>query len=191
MKFESHSQAGQDRFALEMIGGRGTFVDIGASEPVRLSNTFGLEQMGWSGLLVENDQVLVQRLRWERTGRVLEADATKVDWDRELPGSILEDYLSLDVDEGSPEALERVLSGGPRFRCMTVEHDAYRFGDGWRVAMCEMLTRHGYEVLCSEVMHERMAFELWAVAPELVDMEKAGRFRRLGPVDWMEFWETT
>lgn len=48
------SQHGEDRFVLEHFGDRrGLYVDIGASHPWRISNTFLLYLSGWRGVTVE------------------------------------------------------------------------------------------------------------------------------------------
>jgi hypothetical protein len=96
-------------------------------------------------------------------------------------------YLSLDVDEATPVALGPIL-GARRFRCLTVEHDGYRFGFHRRDEMVERLAQHGYEVLCADVCHEGFSFEIWAVDPLRVDMTVADRFRRNVPTDWKEFF---
>ena len=48
MRFESLSQAGQDKFAYERIGNSGTFLDIGCGYDDG-SNTLALERLGWTG----------------------------------------------------------------------------------------------------------------------------------------------
>src|SRR3569832_1989443 len=56
----SFSQAWQDIFVLAMLGGMrgGRYLEIGAQQPVRDSNTCLLErQFGWSGISVEIDPV--------------------------------------------------------------------------------------------------------------------------------------
>lgn len=53
---DSYAQHGEDRFILDTVfGGRqnGTYVDIGASHPVRISNTWLLYRNGWTGITVE------------------------------------------------------------------------------------------------------------------------------------------
>ena len=50
----------------------GTFVDVGANDPVVDSQTWHLEQRGWTGLLVEPDPDCCRRLRERRTGTVVE-----------------------------------------------------------------------------------------------------------------------
>ncbi|WBY00960.1 FkbM family methyltransferase [Ramlibacter tataouinensis] len=50
----------------------GFYVDVGANDPVLDSQSWHLEQRGWTGLLVEPDPDCAQRLREQRTGTVIE-----------------------------------------------------------------------------------------------------------------------
>lgn len=50
----SFSQYGEDLFVREYFGDRkGTYIDIGGNHPFRLSNTYLLYRMAWSGVVVE------------------------------------------------------------------------------------------------------------------------------------------
>src|SRR5262245_60128437 len=49
---------------------RGFFVDVGANDPRDGSQTWHLEQRGWSGVLIEPQPDLAQRLRQERRAKV-------------------------------------------------------------------------------------------------------------------------
>jgi hypothetical protein len=65
----SYSQHGEDSFLLKEVfagkSGPGTYVDIGASHPVRISNTYLLYRMGWTGVIVEPISRLVKlHKRW-------------------------------------------------------------------------------------------------------------------------------
>jgi FkbM family methyltransferase len=51
----------------------GVFVDVGANDPVKDSQTWHLEQRGWSGVLIEPLPVPAARLRAERRAHVVEA----------------------------------------------------------------------------------------------------------------------
>jgi len=67
--FFSQSQLSQDLFALTLNGfpADGWFVDIGASHPSRLSNTYLLERhFGWKGVLVEPNPEYKDLLRSHR-----------------------------------------------------------------------------------------------------------------------------
>jgi FkbM family methyltransferase len=53
-------------------GKLGFYVDVGANDPVLDSQSWHLEQIGWTGILVEPDPDHCKQLRVERTGRVVE-----------------------------------------------------------------------------------------------------------------------
>jgi FkbM family methyltransferase len=51
----------------------GYFVEVGANDPVNLSQTWDLEQRGWKGILVEPQPELAAELRRQRAAKVFEA----------------------------------------------------------------------------------------------------------------------
>jgi hypothetical protein len=191
-----YSQAGQDQFVHAIHGGvPGTFLDIGCHEPVYISNTYALEQLGWRGLLVDIVPEFGPRIAEKRTSPFLCADATTIDWviavrDYSLPKTV--DYLSFDLDEAGASALARMPWTTLRFRILTVEHDAYRFGDGPRQAMRALLRGHGYDLLCPDVCNGgpeyglTVDFEDWWVDPTQVDMNIANKFRTTGATRWAD-----
>lgn len=65
---ESYSQFGEDLIVREFFAQRtdGFFVEVGANDPVKFSQTWLLEQYGWSGLLVEPLAERCARLRVAR-----------------------------------------------------------------------------------------------------------------------------
>jgi hypothetical protein len=64
----------------------GVFVEVGANDPVQLSQTYRLEQLGWSGILIEPLAECADRLRSARRARVYEVAAgAPEDEGRELP----------------------------------------------------------------------------------------------------------
>ena len=166
MKFESLSQAGQDKFAYERIGNSGTFIDIGCGDQ-NGSNTLALERLGWTGVLVELDK---KRAAWCRRNRrtcLFERDALTMDWtilrDRQF------DYLSLDIDDtkGEPSKIVQVLTSlldaGFMFRVMTIEHDRYRIGDETRNQVRDICIAQGYKLAVGDVAHKGNEFEDWWV----------------------------
>jgi FkbM family methyltransferase len=48
----------------------GYFADVGANDPKAISQSWHLEQMGWSGVLVEPQPALAQKLREQRSAKV-------------------------------------------------------------------------------------------------------------------------
>jgi FkbM family methyltransferase len=61
------------RLLREFFGSQpGTFVDVGANDPVVGSQTYALERAGWEGVLVEPLPHLAERLRAERSAQVFQ-----------------------------------------------------------------------------------------------------------------------
>lgn len=176
-RFTSYSQAAQDRFVHEVLVKpegllTGTFVDIGAHHPTSLSNTRGLEELGWRGWLVEMDAEYARMLRNERKAYVVEKDARTVEWSS-LPDTV--DYLSLDVDAHSLDALKRLPNDRTRFRVITAEHNAYAY-DTLRGPMRDFLTSLGYLMVCSDVRFDGNPFEDWWIDPKLVPTSRVNRY---------------
>lgn len=78
-----HSQVGQDRFVDALLNGKrnGYFLDIGAYDGVRYSNTlFFEEERGWTGICVEpNPAVFVELMRNRPKARTIQACITQRD----------------------------------------------------------------------------------------------------------------
>ena len=179
IEFRSRSQAGQDTWVYDLLVKptgftTGTFVDIGCGHPTDISNTFALEELGWRGLLVDVEQSLIDLCLVNRKSMVLKARGESMDWmahleyfTRKLPhGTLVCDYLSLDCDEATNPVLKKLLTLPLRFRCMTVEHDAYRFGDGPRAEQRALLTGAGYKIERADVAGQPgFEFEDWYVDP--------------------------
>ena len=178
------SQAGQDAFVFELLvhprgaGARtnGTFLDIGANHPKEWSNTWALEQIGWKGVLVEREPYAAGLLRNQRTSKVMQDDATLIDWSK-LPEFF--DYLSLDVDYISHKVLLDILVAGMKFALITLEHNEWNYPvkGSPRLAGRGLLQAHGYELICGNVRSNGQPFEDWWVDPKLVDRELAHKFR--------------
>jgi hypothetical protein len=186
------SQAGQDRFVYGIaVAGEGrtsgTFLDIGCNDPVMRNNTYALEQAGWTGLLIDCEPLWAAAIKEKRRSPFVCGNAENIDWSlvlarHRMPITI--DYLSFDVDGAGLTALKTLPWSSVRFRILTVEHDAYRFGDAVRQAMRVLLRQRKYELLCPDVMDAGCAFEDWYVDPLAVDMAVADRFRTDGATDW-------
>lgn len=165
-QFKSYSQAGQDQFVYDLLGPNGTFLDIGASHPTEMSNTYGLELMGWRGICVEIEHSLCELLRQHRVPitKIEEADATKISY----IGLTDMDYLSLDVDERTLEVLRRLPLNSARFKVITIEHDRWRRPQEYKDAIYSILTGHGY-VRVKEDAYATKGYPMedWFVAPEL------------------------
>tara|TARA_Y100000310_G_scaffold55308_1_gene50725 strand:- start:8742 stop:9536 length:795 start_codon:yes stop_codon:yes gene_type:complete len=134
MKYNS-SFAGenQDRFVLSVLDNKreGTYVEIGAQDPIIWNNTYLLETaFEWRGISLE----IAERYaaQWDaRDNPCVICDATKVDYNElfekhSLPKVI--DFLQLDIDPPSDtlEVLKRIDFDSYSFRVITFEHDLYR-----------------------------------------------------------------
>jgi hypothetical protein len=186
------SQAGQDRFvhALAVVGeGRatGTFLDIGCNDPIAISNTYALEGLGWTGVLVDRDPRWAGVISERRRSPFVCGDAKAIDWPAMLgryAPHVPIDYLSFDLDEDGWAGLQTFPLADVRFRILTVEHDAWRFEDRLRLPMRALLHEHGYDLLCPDVTNGGCQFEDWYVDPLVVDMTIANRFRTTKATDW-------
>lgn len=177
--FKSYSQAGQDQFVYETLRRKrnGTYLEIGCADPILNSNTYALEQLGWRGISVDiSDQEAIWRAAG-RSHRVIKANALTLDYAKECVafgiGPVI-DYLSMDVDQESFNAL-KVIPSSLRFRVITIEHDAYRFGESLRQPMREYLTTQGYTLLHPNVECQGCVFEDWWVDSQLLDAVKPGK----------------
>lgn len=171
MKF--NSQAGQDRFVYEILNKdgvmpQGTFLDIGCAG-THWSNSLLFEELGWKGWLIDCHQ------QEPRKSQFICGDATQIDYSF-LPAFV--DYLSLDVDEASLPTLKQLLKTNTRFGIITIEHDAWRFGDTQRTPMRELLRAQGYDLVCADVScQEGSPFEDWHTNPDHVPAEMVEKFR--------------
>lgn len=181
MEFTSFSQAGQDRFVWEVTGHKtnGTFLDIGSGEVTSCSNSYGLEQMGWRGLMVDLHRDVKGLAK--RKSPFLQADTTTVRWldvlrRYRIPLKI--DFLSLDVDDATTDTLIHIPLGQIHFGVICIEHDSYRLGPGPRDTMREILKSAGYQLICEDVRiayptpGDLVEFEDWHVAPALAERAK-------------------
>jgi hypothetical protein len=182
------SQLHQDMFVLCMLDGKrgGTYLEIGAHEPVFISNTFLLEStFGWKGVGIELDAEMVGRHRERRENPCHREDALAVDYDRLLKsaglGSVV-DYLSIDVDPPAVTlaALKRIPHDLYRFRVITFEHDYTAGGAAERMESRAYLGSLGYQLVVSDVSWKDWIVEDWWVHPDLVDGGIAAALTRTG-----------
>jgi hypothetical protein len=130
----------------------GTYVELGANDPVRHSNTALLAgEFGWKGVSYELDPQYAgawKVRRFRDDFRI--ADATTIQIDAPT-GRI--DYLSVDLDppEASLAALENALKFGVRFSVITFEHDVWRGDDRVRFFSRKLLDEHGYKLAVPDV----------------------------------------
>lgn len=173
-KWKSVSQGRQDVFVqiFEEHHKYWTYLEIGAANPERSSNTLLLEKNGWVGISLEIDDKYSSEWKKTRVNRLIIADALEVDYDPMLREISSTDryigYLQVDIEPASAslKALKKAVNSSYRFCCITFEHDAYRFGDQVRRASRELLTELGYRRIVSDVEWSPGSnFEDWWIDP--------------------------
>lgn len=168
MQFKKRSFNYQDIFALKCSNcNKGTFVDIGCSLPDNDSNVTLLLENGWCGVGFDMDERVVSAWNdhlFMSTYNVNVMDSMDLvnSIISKIPGNI--DYLNLDLD-GYPSqyAVEQLNLKEKRYKCMTIEHDEYRFGPVYKNAQRNVFLNNGYEIVVKTVAED------WYVDPSLVD----------------------
>jgi hypothetical protein len=170
------SQVAQDKFVfLVLYGicdkeGPGTYLEIGAAQPDLFNNTFFLEkELGWKGISIEIVFDYVKDWKQKRVNPLLIQDALEVDYSKllkDFPNEI--DYLSLDVDDTYVEVLKKIPFERYKFKVITIEHDAYRFGDIYRNLEREFLQQRGYRLMVRNILDWVGQFEDWWVHESLL-----------------------
>lgn len=166
---KTYSQSGQDLFAKFVCAGASQprFIDIGCSSPDWQSNSKLLLEDGWKGVGVDAQNWSEQWARYPAM-KFIHGDARAVNWEDQRVN-----YLSCDVDANTLAAMENLFRCGVMFTCATVEHDAYRFGDGPREALRALMQSRGYEAALLDVSHNGSPYEDWWIAASLPKARKA------------------
>ncbi len=171
---ESYSQASQDKFVYTLLYGlvgkeeTGYYLEIGASHPININNTYFLEKnMGWKGVSLDITSHHVKSWNEKRSNSLLIQDAREADY-----LSILEsfpsviDYLSLDIDKDYDVVLNKIPFDKYLFKVITIEHDYYKFKDKYRSLEREILSSLGYYLLCPDLSNRGVIFEDWWIHPD-------------------------
>jgi FkbM family methyltransferase len=93
------------------FGGRkGYFVEVGANEPRERSQTWHLEQAGWTGVLIEPQPALAGKLRALRTAKVFAVACSSPDHaGRALPLHVAGPMSALDRERMAPGATPQTV----------------------------------------------------------------------------------
>ena len=182
-----YSDAGQDQFVANLLKFKrdGFCVDIGSCHSMLSNNTYVFQSLGWTSVSVEINSRYNESYGTRLNGTHYNEDALKMDYkkafvENDFPNTI--DYLSLDVDTASLSVLKILPFDEYRFKAITIEHDAYLYGDKYRAEQREVLTGHGYRMVCSNILvpspgHQGYdgfspcPFEDWWVHPDAFDSE--------------------
>lgn len=171
-----YSQAGQDEWVIEQHGDQpGYFVDVGAYDGIEHSNTYALEQLGWTGLCIEPAESPFADLSRYRVCHcvfgAISDHAGHVPFNGVAIGtgsdvicatlrSVLDlyeapdviDYLSIDVEGHELEVLAGMDFDCWHVRLITIEHNLYSDGTARKDAIHVCLTGHGFERVVEDVI---------------------------------------
>jgi len=158
------SDARQDQFASIVIGDKigGFYIDIGSHHSERSNNTYYFSKLGWRGICIEIDRTHEPSYSSRSGCNLIIGDATKVSYKEMLEASsapLSLDYMSLDVDIASLEVLRIFPFDSFRPKIITIEHDAYIYGDEYRAPQRKILEQSGYMLLASNVFVEQSGYE--------------------------------
>lgn len=181
-KTSKYSQAGQDLFAAELFGDNGTYVDIGAGEPVNLNNTYLLEvKKNWKGISIDygdHDKEKIKELKklWnnckERKNKIYWADALTFDYKHALKENSINydiDFLSCDIDpqKNTFLALKKIINDGVRPKYIAFETDYYRENTNYSDLAYDFLRPYNYKIGVKNVysnLKKNKIFETWFVS---------------------------
>ena len=168
-KDNKFSQSGQDQFAYNISGSNGTYLEIGAHDPIINSNTFNLEvKCNWNGISVEYDKTFQKS--WGdnklRKNNVIWDDAFNINYSslikqRELPNRL--NYLSCDIEpaENTFNILKKVISSKLNFDFISFEHDKYSIGNKYEDLCIEYLKDYNYKVAVKDVYSRNKIYKIY------------------------------
>ena len=195
MNKKYYSQAGQDEWVDNFFASKkyGYFLDIGAYDGIKLSNTYYLEKdLLWNGICIEADPVIFKKLCINRkcktvniavsdgegtigfassglTGRISDSGEIRVNTSS-LKKIIMDhkcpeviDYISLDIEGYESIALSEFPFDTHQFAIMTVEHNLYLGSDVNKKKINEILTSKGYVIYKENIEDSGYKFEDWYV----------------------------
>lgn len=191
---QNYSQAYQDMFVLSMLNGKknGTFLEIGAWNPIFLNNSFLLEkEFGWNGISIDIEPGVEQQHKNSRNNTFILDNALNINYENlllqyDFPKQI--DYLSLDIEPHSKTlaCLKLLPLDKYRFSVITFETDFYdKISEGEE--MChrvlnesrEILLSKGYVLVAGNICNisNEDAFEDWYIDPLVINEEIYKKFQ--------------
>lgn len=140
----------------------GYYVDVGANDPIKNSQTYELERLGWNGLLIEPLPDCCERLKAMRTGKVLQYVCSTRKSHRSK--------LILNV-AGSLSTLENKLMSPQQMSSNTIEVEARTLDS----LLSENDVKAGFDLLSIDVEgHEMSLFDGFSInqwRPKLIVLE--------------------
>ena len=181
-----NSDAKQDEFVANLFNFKkgGCYVDIGSCGAIGSNNTYFFDRLGWEGICVEIESGYNSTYQ-QRTCEYINDDALGLDYKNIFEKKLFDikfskniDYLSVDIDQLSYDALLKMPVNEYKFKIITIEHDFYLYGNEYKEKQKKFLIGNGYTLLCENVYAEQpgyygreCAFEDWWVHPNFFDNE--------------------
>ena len=174
---KNRSQAFQEYFAQQVCVTNGTYIEVGAHYPKKLSNTYNLECFhGWKGFSIEYNVLFKDS--WsktkERKNKIFWEDALTFDYKQaaiDLGLGTHFNYLSCDIEPPSNtyDALVRIIEQGLTFDCITFEHDLYQSDVDYNDIVTKYLLSKNYKLAVTEVYYiePKNHFETWFVSNQI------------------------
>lgn len=189
---KSYSKEGQDYLAKRLIGEKGYFLDIGCNSPKLYNNTYLLEQLGWTGILIDINSEKIEECKKERLSPAFEIDCsnfTRNDWLRLLelnhaPKVI--DYISLDADDANIDFMENFPFDEYEFKVMTYETDLYSCGNKRKDIVAKVLSEDYALLLDNAKLDSGGIWEDWWINEKYLDYKKF----YAKEVYWLDFLKT-
>lgn len=185
----NYAQAFQDLLVLGLYDGQpGTYLEIGAADPYWGSNTALLEEFGWKGVGLENQQKFKDAFdKSSRRNKLILQDATQIDYRKFLKKHFGKEKVInyLQVDCEPPSVTFAILLSLPieeyKFGVITFEHDYFvDHTSTYRDRARKYLEAAGYELLINDVgPTDWYSFEDWFVHPEVISPEKIKEYRQI------------
>lgn len=165
---KSYSQCKQDLYAFDKCNNikNGFYIEIGAYDPIDMSNSYMLENEGWNGISFDITD-LGEKWCSVRKNKFVCCNATNFDFasffsNNNVPKVI--DYLSLDIDVETLNCLKNLPLNEYKFRCITIEHDEYIRGSKMKNEMRSILKSHSYILDVPDVASNGYIFEDWWIS---------------------------
>jgi hypothetical protein len=185
----NYSQVYQDMFVLSALDGKrnGYYLEIGASDPFHVNNTWLLEQkFEWKGVSIEINEKDVAAWQKNRRNPCICRDATTINYAKFLEGlSAPNDIDYLQIDCEPPSTTFKILTSIPfeqyRFAVITYEHDfcvdaSRRYKDLSR----KFLKAQGYILAVNNISpDDSNPFEDWWIHPALISSDTFARMRNV------------
>lgn len=136
----SYSQCCQDLAAQSIFKNPSSYLDVGSGDPIDCSNTFALDNLGWDGICIDKGKhdYSIRKCQFINEDAMIALKG--------LTGTKVE-YLSLDIDDATNDALKIILESDIKFKFATVEHDLYRLGEDYQSQQRKMLQSYGYNMI--------------------------------------------